>query len=210
MTEDERAIVGKEPAAEPKELPPSPPQKDRSRVMHLFKREKQPKLFVRWVIDRDLSEILGIEHESFEFPWREEEFIGRLERRNCIGIVAEANEHVAGYMIYERNEGRIDLLNLAVDSKVRRTGVGKELMTQLIAKLSPSRHSRLLVSIRDSNLSAHLFFKSLGFRCVQVRHDCYENTADDAYDFVYDVQRQEPDYAGVGELRVKPFCSKEA
>ena len=83
--------------------------------MNLFKRPKQPKLLIRWVIGRDLPEILGIEHESFEFPWREVDFIRLLERRDCIGIVADANDHIAGYMIYERNKGRIDLLNLAVD-----------------------------------------------------------------------------------------------
>ena len=178
--------------------------------MNLFKRQKQPKLLVRWVIGRDLPKILGIEQESFENPWREDDFIRRLECRNCIGIVAEANDHIAGYMIYERNKGRIDLLNLAVDPKFRRGGVGKELVAHLIAKLSPLRHSRLSVSVRDSNLSAHLFFKSLGFRCVQVRHDSYEDTADDAYDFVYDIRRQDRECSGVGDLRVKPVCSEEA
>ena len=71
--------------------------------MNLFKRPKQPKLLIRWVIGRDLPEILGIEHESFEFPSREVDFIRLLERRDCIGIVADANDHIAGYMIYERN-----------------------------------------------------------------------------------------------------------
>jgi [ribosomal protein S18]-alanine N-acetyltransferase len=178
--------------------------------MNLFKRHKQPKLLIRWVIGRDLPEILGIEHESFEFPWRKEDFIRLLERRNCIGIVAEANDHIAGYMLYECNKGRIDLLNLAVDPKFRRAGVGKELMAKLIAKLSHSRHPLLSVSVRDSNLSAHLFFKSLGFRCVQVRHDSYDNTADDAYDFVYDIRRQEPECAGVGKTRISSLCSEEA
>ena len=83
-------------------------------------------------------------------------------------------------------------------------------MAKLIAKLSHSRHPRLSVSVRDSNLSAHLFYKSLGFRCVQVRHDSYDDTADDAYDFVYDIRRQEPECPGVGETRIGSLCSEEA
>jgi [ribosomal protein S18]-alanine N-acetyltransferase len=177
--------------------------------MNLFKRQKQPKLLIRWVIGRDLPEILAIEHESFDFPWREEDFIRRLEQRNCIGIVAEANDRIAGYMLYERNKRRVDLLSLAVDPKFRRAGVGKELVAMLIAKLS-HWHPLLSLSVRDSNLSAHLFFKSLGFRCVRVRHDFYDNSADDAYDFVYDIRRREPECSGVGETRVSPLVTEEA
>ena len=100
----------------------------------------------------------------------EEDFIRLLRRRDCVGLVAETNDHIAGYLLYERNKGCIDLLSLAVDPKSRRAGVGTELIAKLIAKLSHSRHPVLAVSVRDSNLSAHLFFRSLRFRCVQVRH----------------------------------------
>ena len=174
--------------------------------MNLFKRPKQSKLLIRWVINRDFPEIVGIENESFEFPWREEDFIRLLRRRDCVGVVAETNDHIAGYMLYERNEGCIDLLSLAVDPKFRRAGVG----TELIAKLSHSRHPVLAVSVRDSNLSAHLFFRSLRFRCIQVRHHYYHNTADDAYDFVYDIRRQERECAGVGTTRVGSLSTQDA
>ncbi len=209
ITEDERATVGKEPAAEPKELPPALPQKDRSRGMNHIKRQDKPNLLIRWVISRDFPEILGIENASFEFPWLEEDFLQLLRWRNCFGLVAETNDHVAGYMLYEHNKGRIDLLSLAVGPKFRRGGVGTELIAKLVAKLSHSRHPLLAVSVRDSNLSAHLFFRSLGFRCVQVRHS-YDDTADDAYDFVYDVRRQEPECAGMGAKRVSPLFTQEA
>jgi [ribosomal protein S18]-alanine N-acetyltransferase len=178
--------------------------------MNLFQRQKQPKLLIRWVIGRDFPEILGIENESFEFPWCEQDFRRLLRRRNYVGVVAETNDHIAGYMLYEHNKGCIDLLNLAVDPKFRRACVGTELIAKLIAKLSHSRHPVLAVSVRDSNLSAHLFFRSLGFRCVQVRHHYYQNTADDAYDFVYDIRRQEPECAGVGANRVSPLYTQNA
>jgi [ribosomal protein S18]-alanine N-acetyltransferase len=172
--------------------------------MNLCQRQNMSNLLVRWVLGRDFPEILGIEKESFEFPWCEEDFLRLLRRRNCLGLVAETTEHVAGYMLYEHNRGRIDLLTLAVEPKFRRAGVGRELLAKLIAKLSPSRHPVLSVSVRDSNLSAHLFLRSLGFRCVQVRHHSYDDTADDAYDFVYDIRRQEPECAGVGANRINP------
>lgn len=44
---------------------------------------------IRWMIRRDMAEVLNIEHDSFEFPWTEEDFLGCLRQRNCIGMIAE-------------------------------------------------------------------------------------------------------------------------
>jgi len=42
---------------------------------------------IRWMIRRDMPEVLDIESGSFEFPWSEEDFIRCLRQRNCIGMV---------------------------------------------------------------------------------------------------------------------------
>ncbi len=61
---------------------------------------------VRWMIRRDMSDVLAIESESFEFPWSEEEFVRCLRQRNCIGMVAELDDRIVGYMIYELHKNR--------------------------------------------------------------------------------------------------------
>ena len=40
---------------------------------------------IRWMIRRDMPEVLAIEAASFEFPWLEDDFIRCLRQRNCIG-----------------------------------------------------------------------------------------------------------------------------
>ena len=57
----------------------------------------QVRVHIRWMIRRDMPEVLAIEHASFEFPWCEEEFLRVLRQRNCIGMVAEYGERVVGY-----------------------------------------------------------------------------------------------------------------
>lgn len=42
---------------------------------------------IRWMIRRDMQEVLEIEKSGFEFPWSEEDFIRCLRQRNCIGMV---------------------------------------------------------------------------------------------------------------------------
>ena len=136
---------------------------------------------IRWMIRRDMAEVLDIENESFEFPWSEEDFIRCLRQRNCIGMVAEHDERVAGFMIYELHRNRLHILNFSVASEFRRRGVGQQMIDKLIGKLSSQRRNRVLLEVRETNLAAQLFFRKLGFRAISVLRDFYDDTTEDAY-----------------------------
>jgi ribosomal-protein-alanine N-acetyltransferase len=143
---------------------------------------------IRWMIRRDMPEVLAIESHSFEFPWSEDDFIRCLRQRNCIGMVAERDERIVGFMIYELHKNRLHVLNFAVHPDFRRSSVGTQMAVKLIGKLSPNRRSRILLEVRETNLAAQLFFRDLGFRAISVLRDFYDDTVEDAYlmEFHYD------------------------
>jgi ribosomal-protein-alanine N-acetyltransferase len=136
---------------------------------------------IRWMIRRDMAEVLQIEDRSFEFSWSEEDFIRCLRQRNCIGMIAEHNARVAGFMIYELHRSRLHLLNFAVHPEFRRRDVGTQMIKKLRSKLSPERRSRILLEVRETNLNAQLFFREMGFRAISLLRDFYEDTTEDAY-----------------------------
>ncbi len=136
---------------------------------------------IRWMIRRDMPEVLGIEDESFEFPWSEDDFIRCLRQRNCIGMVAEYDERVVGFMIYELHKDQLHVLNFAVRSDVRRRGVGQQMVQKLIGKLSQQRRNRIMLETRETNLAAQVFFRNLGFVATSVLRDYYDDTTEDAY-----------------------------
>ena len=136
----------------------------------------------RWMIRSDMPAVLGIENQSFEFPWSEEEFIRCLRRQNCIGIVAESPSNaVIGYAIYELHKNRLHLLSMAVAPEHRRTGCGKMMVDLLIRKLSPERRNRIVLEVRETNLAAQVFLRGLGFKAISVLKGFYEDTPEDAY-----------------------------
>jgi ribosomal-protein-alanine N-acetyltransferase len=141
--------------------------------------------YTRWMIRRDMAEVLTIEGESFGFPWLKEDFIYYLRQRNCVGIVAEHDDRVVGFMVYELAKRHIQLLNLATAAKFRRRGVGAQMLAELIRKLSPQCRTRIVVEVRETNLAAQLFFRDNGFRAVSVLRDHYEDTPEDAYVMQY-------------------------
>ena len=136
---------------------------------------------IRWMIRRDMPTVLDIEKQSFEFPWSEEEFIRCLRQRNCIGMVAERDTSVVGFMIYELHKNRLHLLNFAVASGLRRTGVGSAMIEKLASKLSVERRNRIMLEVRETNLDAQIFFRQRGFRAISVLRSFYEDSPEDAY-----------------------------
>jgi ribosomal-protein-alanine N-acetyltransferase len=112
------------------------------------------------MIRRDMPAVLSIENQSFEYSWSEDDFIRCLRQRNCIGMVAERDDRIVGFMIYELHKTRLHVLNFAVAN---------------------DRRNRIMLEVRETNLEAQLFFKQLGFRAVSVLRDFYEDTVEDAY-----------------------------
>ncbi len=148
----------------------------------------QVRVHIRWMIRRDMPEVLAIEHSGFEHPWCEEEFLRVLRQRNCIGMVAEQGERVVGFMIYELHKSKLQVLNFAVSPDVRRQGVGHQMVAKLVGKLSSHRRTRIVLNCRETALSAQLFFRVEGFRASGVAREFYEDTGEDAYvmQYLYD------------------------
>jgi ribosomal-protein-alanine N-acetyltransferase len=128
-----------------------------------------------------MPEVLQIEQTSFDFSWTEEDFLRCLRQRNCIGMVAEQGEKVVGFMIYELHKTKLHILNFAIQPAFRRLGVGVQMVTKLVSKLSSHRRTKITLEIRETNLAAQLFFRSQGFRAVRVLRAYYEDSGEDAY-----------------------------
>ena len=56
---------------------------------------------------------------------------------------------------------------------------------KLISKLSSQRRRRITLEVRETNLSAQLFFKTCGFRATAVLRSYYEDSPEDAYIMQY-------------------------
>lgn len=151
--------------------------------------ESHLRVQIRWLIRRDMEEVLEIERQSFEFPWTEEDFLCCLRQRNCIGMVAEIDGRIVGFMVYELHKAKLRILNFAVAQESRRRGVGTQMVRRLIDKLSQQRREEIILEVRETNLDAQLFFKNQSFRAVCVLRNHYDDTTEDAYYMQYRLGR---------------------
>jgi ribosomal-protein-alanine N-acetyltransferase len=59
------------------------------------------------------------------------------------------------------------------------------MLTKLVGKLSNQRRTRIMLEVRETNLSAQVFFRHNGFRAISVLREFYEDTPEDAYIMEY-------------------------
>jgi len=155
---------------------------------------------IRWLIRRDMDEVLAIERASFEFPWTEDEFLACLRQRNCIGTVAELDHEIVGFMIYELHQSMLKILNFSVAPHMRRQGVGRQMVQRLIDKLSQQRRREIVLEVRETNLEAQLFFKDCDFRALQVLRNHYDDTCEDAYYMRYCLRAADAEFQSGNRL----------
>lgn len=169
--------------------------------------KQQLRLHIRWMIRRDMPEVLRIEQLSHDFPWCEEDFLRCLRQRNCIGMVAEQGERVVGFMIYELHKSKLHILNFAVHPDYRRCGVGAQMAEKLMSKLSSHRRTRVVLELRETNLDAQLFFRSVGFRATGVTREFYSDSGEDAYVMVYRLESPEAVILPMPSNRITPHLN---
>jgi len=169
--------------------------------------KQQVRMHIRWMIRRDMPEVLRIEQASHEFPWCEEDFLRCLRQRNCIGMVAEQGEKVVGFMIYELHKSKLHILNFAVHPEHRRSGIGAQMADKLASKLSSHRRTRIVVEVRETILESQLFFRSVGFRATGVARGFYLDSGEDAYVMEYRLPVAEDETIPFPTNRISPRLS---
>lgn len=142
---------------------------------------------IRWLIRRDMPAVLAIETACFEYPWTEDDFMRCLRNSNCIGMVAELDGDVDGFMIYELDRRSLHLLNFAVAPRRQRQSIGQLMIAKLKDKLNHQRRTRIIAEVRESNLDAQLFFRAMRFTATAVLSNYYPDCEEDAYQFAHHI-----------------------
>lgn len=135
----------------------------------------------RWMIRRDLDDVVWIEERSYEQPWSKDHFLHCLRTRNVIGMVQESGGQITGYAVYEFNRREIDVLSFAIHPHFRRRGNGRVLLWQLKKKLNDKRRF-LHATLSERNVTGQLFLRSCGFRVIETIDQLFDQVTD-AYVF---------------------------
>jgi len=136
---------------------------------------------IEWMIRDKLQKVLVIESLCSEFPWDEKKFIDTLRTREYTGYVAIVDGLTVGFMVIRTDQPNIGIIKMAVQRSHQRLGVGRRMIEYIKQKYKKGWRSHIVIDVRESNLGAQLFFKSIGFRCELIVQGGFKDTGEPVY-----------------------------
>lgn len=135
---------------------------------------------VRW--KKDFVEFSDLEKDHAEFPKSREYFHKLYLQPSLIKVAAEHHGLMVGSLFCMSFNGNLRLVNLLVDSGLRRRGIGSKLLEDLIETMEEDGKSYTIkLFVRETNFPAQLFFRKHKFFAKGVSRGFYEDTGEDAY-----------------------------
>ena len=127
---------------------------------------------------KHLSQMAAIEREAFEMPWTEAMFIPEVEDPSAYYVVGVRGDEVICYGGFHKVLDEAHITNIAVKSTERGKGIGKFLMSALIARAKLADITRMTLEVREGNIPAIKLYESFGFKVEGVRKKYYDNKYD--------------------------------
>jgi len=135
-----------------------------------------PQLPLRPMRVADLREIVAIESAVYDFPWTVGIFRDCLRVGYC-SVVLEGNAALRGYAVMSVAAAEAHLLNICIHPDWQRCGLGRELLSWLMAEALMSGAQRMFLEVRPSNGAALALYLGEGFRRIGTRRDYYRAAA---------------------------------
>ena len=127
-----------------------------------------------------IAQIAALEKRCFSDPWSEASVHSELSNPLSFWLVAQEDGKLIGYVGSQSVAPEADVMNLAVAPEWRNKGIGRALMTALIAQLHSRGITALFLEVRVGNTPAQNLYRSLGFVEVGRRPKYYVNPTEDA------------------------------
>lgn len=125
-----------------------------------------------------LRQMAQIEREAFDQPWTENMFIPEVEDENAYYIVGVRGDEVICYGGFHKVLDEAHITNIAVKSTDRGRGIGKLLMSELLARAKLVGVKYVTLEVRQNNYVAIKMYEEFGFRTEGIRKRYYNNMYD--------------------------------
>jgi len=128
---------------------------------------------------RDLDALRAIELEAF--PEREPQVASELARpwaKLWVARVGGADAEPSAFVLVWLVANEVHVLSIATAQAMRRRGLARALMREVIATARTRRSELVLLEVRRSNRAAIALYRGFGFRATAIRKGYYADRED--------------------------------
>ncbi|MDQ2975550.1 MAG: ribosomal protein S18-alanine N-acetyltransferase [Acidobacteriota bacterium] len=139
--------------------------------------------------EHDLLEVVEIEENSGLSRWGWTAYYAELQgsNRNLMLVARVANSrpqrgshNLAGYIVARLGTDELHINNVAVREGYRRSGIGFELLTRILAEGKLLAVRTAFLELRAGNAAALALYEKCGFRVASRRRNYYSEPVEDA------------------------------
>lgn len=152
---------------------------------------------VKRLASSDLAEVMQIENELFGAEaWSEKTMASELRAANTfyIGVFDPKLVGYAGLRLAPADFAA-DVLTIGVRSAQQSRGLGRALMSELLAFAKRSGSEQAFLEVKESNQPARSLYESLGFEQIDLRKKYYQPSGENAV--VMKLQIEQPIVLGI-------------
>ncbi len=120
----------------------------------------------------DISAVIQLENEVYQFPWTDRIF------KDCIRVgydcwLAHLGNTIVAHAVISIAAGESHILNLSVTRNHQGKGIGKQFIQFLLNIARNKRAQIMMLEVRPSNIRAINCYSSAGFNEIGCRKDYY-------------------------------------
>ena len=110
--------------------------------------------------------------------WTQKQFSEELANSSSRIVVVEEDGQVAAYLVFRAVAGEAQILDVAVDARRTRRGLGRALIADLLERAAREKLSKATLEVRADNAAALALYRAAGFAVVGRRPNFYNGVCD--------------------------------
>ena len=133
-------------------------------------------LVLELMTESDLDAVMAMEANSHQHPWSRKNFSDSIKSGHwayCLREVNDPDKRILAYCILLPAVDDLHLLNITVDTDLRKQGIGLRLMSAIQSIANNLSIPRILLEVRPSNRAAIALYERAGYEELARRKAYY-------------------------------------
>lgn len=141
-------------------------------------------ILYRYAENKDVFDILSLDNENFSNNFKEAFYLEYIKNQRV--IVAEKEENVIGYVIFNQILDEAEIYKIVVSKDFRKKQIAFKIMEFFIEELR-CNVKKIFLEVRESNIPAIKLYEKCGFVNIRKIVDYYSNPKENGYMMIKEV-----------------------
>ena len=130
-------------------------------------------MIIRKAEVEDIASVMQIDETVLQTNWHEKLYLESLVLKDTRFLVLDLEGVVIGFLMYRHLGGDLEIIQIALDPKYQKQGLGSLLMDSMMVDAKESEIEFIYLEVHTDNESAYKFYRRYEFETIHRRKNYY-------------------------------------